>query len=136
MGCDRWVKHRLELVFKRLHPGDMILVQQTVDFATRNETDLDFKHRLLMPDGTVKHIHVVARATKAESGAIEFVGAVMDITQRIKSEETLRASEKFARGQAEALKSTLGGLANGSAPDRMGEHILRTLTQQLAAARR
>src|SRR5260370_2883568 len=133
MGCDRSVKPTLELVFKRLHPDDMILVQQTVDFATRNETELEFKHRLLMADGTVKHIRVVARATKAESGAIEFVGAVMDITQRIKSEEALRASEKLARGQVEALKSTLDALAMESAPDRLVEHILRTLTEQVAA---
>src|SRR5437016_8027065 len=86
-----------------------------------------------MPNGPVKHVHVVARATKAEPGAIEFVGAVMDITERIKSEETLRASEKVARGQSEALKSTQDALAMESAPDRLVEHVLRTLMEQFAA---
>jgi len=133
LGYDRAMKANLDLVFNRVHPEDRALVQQTINRVTRDGTDLDFEHRLLMPDGLVKHVHIVARATIVESGAIEFVGAVMDITQRIKSEETLRASEKFARGQAEALKSTLDALAMESAPDRLVEHILRTLTEQFAA---
>src|SRR5258705_1068234 len=133
LGYDRTITHNLELVLQRVHPEDRTLVQQTIDRATRDGTELDFEHRLLMPDGVVKHVHIVARATRAESGAIEFVGAVMDITQRIKSEETLRASEKFARGQAEALRSTLDALAMESAPDRLVEHILRTLTEQFGA---
>src|SRR5258708_10343610 len=110
MGYDRSVTPTLELVFKRVHPDDMVLVQKTVDFATRNETDLDFEHRLLMSDSTVKHVHVVARATKAESGAIEFVGALMDITERKRAAETLSASEQLALEQLKALKSTLAPL--------------------------
>src|SRR6266850_946654 len=133
MGYDRPMKPTLELVFERVHPDDMTLVKQTLDFATRNERDLDFEHRLLMPDGTVKHVHVVARATKADSGAIEFVGALMDITERKQAAETLRASEKLARGQVEALKSALDALATESAPDRLVEHVLRTLTEQFGA---
>src|SRR6266568_2318115 len=133
MGYDATMKPALELVLKRVHPEDVALVQQTIDRASRTGEDFDLEHRLLMPNGPVKHVHVVARATKAESGAIEFVGAVMDITERIKSEETLRASEKFARGQSEALKSTLDALATESAPDRLVEHILRTLTEQFGA---
>jgi signal transduction histidine kinase/PAS domain-containing protein len=112
MGYDRSVKPTLELVFKRVHPDDMTLVQQTVDVATRSGTDLDFEHRLLMPDGAVKHVHVVARATKAESGAIEFVGAVMDVT-KWKRAEALVAGEKrllemIARGSS--LGSVLDAL--------------------------
>src|SRR5438045_1697916 len=78
MGCDRVMKPNLDLVLERVHPEDRTVVQRMIDRATSNGTDLDFEHRLLMPDGVVKHVHVVARATKAESGSIEFVGAVMD----------------------------------------------------------
>src|SRR5258706_360863 len=83
LGYDRAMQPNLDLVFKRVHPEDRAFVQQKIDCATRNETDLDFKHRLQMPDETVKHVHVVARATKAESGAIEFGGAGIDITERV-----------------------------------------------------
>ncbi len=133
MGYDRTIKPTLELVFKRIHPEDVALVQQTIDRATRNGADLDFEHRLLMPNDAVKHVHVVARATKAESGAIEFVGALMDITERKQAAEALRSSEKLARSQVEALTRTLDALAMESAPDRLVEHVLRTITQQLGA---
>src|SRR6266478_4323542 len=63
----------------------------------------------------------------------DFTRSVMAITERVKSEETLRASAKFARGQAEALKSTLDALAMESAPERLVEHVLRTITKQLGA---
>ena len=35
-----------------------------------------------MPDGSVKHIHVLARALEPTSGDFEFVGAVTDVTER------------------------------------------------------
>lgn len=61
---------------------------------------MNFEHRLLMPDGAVKHVHIVAKAVRAESGPVEFVGAVMDITQQKRLENRLRQSEKnLAEGQ-------------------------------------
>src|SRR5438093_608547 len=53
-GYDKSVKPSLELVFKRIHPEDVPLVKQSLDRATRDETNLDFEHLLLMTDGTVK----------------------------------------------------------------------------------
>jgi PAS domain S-box-containing protein len=133
LGYDQAMEPNLDLVFKRVHPEDITLVQQTIDQVSRDGTDLDFEHRLLMPDGSIKHVHLVARGTKTESGAIEFVGAVMDVTEQRKIEQALRAAEKLARGQVEALKSALDALAMESAPDRLVEHILRTLTEQFRA---
>jgi len=48
---------------------------------------------VLMPHGSVKHLHVVARALNASSGDLEFVGAVTDLTER-KQHELLLAGEK------------------------------------------
>lgn len=90
---DPGQKPTLELVFKRIDPRDIAFVQQTLDRVTRDELDLDFEHRLLMPDGLVKHLHVVARPAKTESGEIEFVGAVMDVTERKQSQEVMRAAK-------------------------------------------
>ncbi len=92
MGVDQATKPTLELVLRRVHPEDVNLVQHTIDHATRDGTDFDFEHRLLMPDGRVKHVHVVARAVKAGSSVVEFVGAVMDITERKQAQEAMRAA--------------------------------------------
>ena len=133
LGYDRSVIPSLELVLKRVHPDDIPLMRQTLDRATREGTDLNVEHRLLMPDGSIKHLHVVGRRSPTQTGEVEFVGAVMDITERKRAAETLHASEKFARGQAEALTQTLDALARESAPDKLVEHVLRTITEQLDA---
>src|SRR6202790_5048665 len=47
-----------------------------------------------MPDGSVKHVHVVAHAARDASGELEFVGAVMDTTESKRAEKKLRRSEE------------------------------------------
>src|SRR5438876_1811633 len=124
LGYYRAMKPNLELVLERVHPEDRALVQQMIDRATGGGTDLDFEHRVLMPDGMVKYVHVVARATKAESGAIEFVGALMDVTER-KRAEVLVAGEKkllemIARGSG--LVSVLDALCRFA--EEMSDNVL------------
>jgi PAS domain S-box-containing protein len=119
LGYDGAQKPKLELVLQRVHPEDLALVQQMIEVASREETNLDFEHRLLMPDGSVKHLHVIARAVRNSSGEVEFIGAVMDVTQR-KRAEALVAGEKrllemIARGGT--LTPTLEALC------RFGEEI-------------
>jgi PAS domain S-box-containing protein len=95
MGYERGTKPTLELVFQRIHPEDTGLVQEAIDRATLDGTDLDFEHRLLLPDGAVKSVYILAHAVKDESGNIEYVGAIMDITERnLAAEEALRKSEE------------------------------------------
>src|ERR1700681_2476876 len=53
---DRSVKPTLELTFQRIHPDDRDRVQQTIDRASKARANLDFEHRLLMPDSSVKHL--------------------------------------------------------------------------------
>ncbi|MCI0534786.1 MAG: PAS domain S-box protein, partial [Verrucomicrobiales bacterium] len=107
MGYERAVKPALELVLKRVHPSDIALVQETIDRATRDLSDFDFEHRLLMPDGTVKHVHVVARATKAKFGAVEFVGAVMDVTERVQAQEATRTAKARFEGILEIAEDAI-----------------------------
>src|SRR6266853_1815124 len=97
---DRTTKPTVELVLQRVHPEDAALVKQTIERASQDGKDFDFEHRLLMRDGSVKHLDVVAHAERDKSGELEFVGAVMDITERKQAEEKLRRSEAFlAEGQ-------------------------------------
>src|SRR6266571_7166989 len=92
---DRSTKPTVELVLKRVHPQDAAFVKQTIQRASRDGRDFDFEHRLLMPDGFVKYVRVVAHAQRDESGEIEFVGAVMDVTAAKRAEEALRRSESY-----------------------------------------
>jgi PAS domain S-box-containing protein len=97
IGCDPGTKPTLALVLDRVHPEDLAFVQQTVERASRDATDLDFEHRLLLPDGAVKHIHVMAHAVRDESAILEYVGAVSDVTATRFAEEKIRQSESELR---------------------------------------
>jgi NO-binding membrane sensor protein with MHYT domain/signal transduction histidine kinase len=87
---DRTMKPTVELILQRVHPEDTSVVKQTNECASQEGKDFDHEYRLMMPDGCVKHVHVVAHAKRDESGGIEFVGAVMDVTERKQAEEALR----------------------------------------------
>jgi C4-dicarboxylate-specific signal transduction histidine kinase/ligand-binding sensor domain-containing protein len=77
---DRAVKPTLELILQRIHPDDRAFSQEIIDRASKEKADFDFEHRLLMPDGAVKRLHVKAHASQDASGNLEYVGAVMDVT--------------------------------------------------------
>ena len=87
----------IEIVLNRVHPDDDALVRQVINRATTHKEAFDFEHRLLMPDGSVKYLSVVAHPLIDKPGELQFVGAVMDITARKKSEEALRNSEQRYR---------------------------------------
>jgi PAS domain S-box-containing protein len=83
-------------VLRRVHPDDLAAVQEAIDRVTHDKADWDLDHRLLMPDGRVKYVHVVARASRHAAG-VEFIGAVMDVT------ETRRAQLQARRSRERAL---------------------------------
>src|SRR5262249_46985376 len=80
-----------ERIMERVHPEDRPLVQRVVADASRERTDFDFVHRLLMRDGSVKYVRVVGHPLmQSPSGELEFAGAITDITERIKAEQKFR----------------------------------------------
>src|SRR5437868_9105123 len=85
----------VELILQRVHPEDTALVQQTIERAAKDGKNFEHEYRLLMPDGSIKYVHVVAHALSDESDGIEFVGAVMDVTAAKQVEEALRRTESY-----------------------------------------
>jgi PAS domain-containing protein len=105
LGVDQTTKPTLELVVERTHPEDRAAVQKAVDQASGEGADYDLEHRFLMPDGSVKHVHVVARGRRDKSGNVEFIGAVVDVTDARKTERKLRRSEAYL-AEAQRLSHT------------------------------
>jgi PAS domain S-box-containing protein len=90
---DQTTKPTVELAHQRVHPEDAALVKQTIERASQDGKDFDFEYRLLMPDSSVvKHVHVVAHALSDDSGSIEFVGAVMDVTEQHQARAALETA--------------------------------------------
>src|ERR1700751_1211738 len=96
-GYDRDAKPAVEAILKRVHPDDKAMVQGQISHATSQGKDCNLEYRLLLPDDSVKYVHVVAHAMKDKTGNLEFVGAVTDITERKAAEERIRGQEAELR---------------------------------------
>jgi len=118
---DRTKRPSLELLFQRTHPGDLAAVQRTVQRASSDGNDFDHEYRLLMPDGSVKYVHAVARAVREETGGIEFVGAMTDVTIVREAERKLRRSEAYL-AEAQRLSHT----SSWAWDVRRGEFVYRS----------
>src|ERR1700676_1653476 len=72
---DRTAKPTVEAILQRIHPEDAASVKETAERASQDGKDFEHEYHLVMPDGAVKHLHVVAHAERDELGELEFVGA-------------------------------------------------------------
>ena len=112
----------LDFVVERTHPDDRGFLKRLLERVSRNRDNWEVEHRLLMPDGSIKHIHVVAHPLGEASGPLEYVGALMDIT-----------AEKHAQ---EALQQAQAELAHVTRVTTLGEltaSIAHEVNQPLAA---
>ena len=83
----------LGLVLKRTHPDDLNAVREAIDHAVKDRNDFSQEYRLVLSDGSIRHIRVVARGMTDGQGQFEYVGAVMDITAQKKANTELERSE-------------------------------------------
>jgi PAS domain S-box-containing protein len=107
-------KVSLPMILERVHPQDMPAVKEAIAAATRAE-GIDLEIRLLMPDGRIKHLHVVGKADNGEtvqnaSGHREFIGAVTDITERKTAEHKIREQEAELRQMLDFTPQLVGVL--------------------------
>jgi PAS domain S-box-containing protein len=108
LGFARETNLTLDLVFDRVHPEDRARLQQLRDRATKSGMDLDVEHRVLLPDGIIRHVHVVAHAGRDSSGSLEYAGVVRDITQRKRADderEVLSRSLQESKARLEEAQS-------------------------------
>jgi PAS domain S-box-containing protein len=85
---------RFEQFFQRIHPDDQAGLREVIETAIRDKAEWEADYRIVHPDGPVRDIHVLGHPVLNSSGhLIEFVGTVIDVTERKKAEEQRRRSE-------------------------------------------
>ena len=124
---------RFEIFFERLASEDKLRVRELFENAIRDKADFETEYRIVHPDGAIKSIQAVGHPVCDEAGNFQFVGTVIDITERKRSEEALRASEQVARGQVEALAQSLDVLATAPDPEKFIGQMLGTIGRLLDA---
>ncbi|HTI16875.1 MAG TPA: AAA family ATPase [Trinickia sp.] len=78
---------------ERIHTDDQPSLEQALDRAVRNRSRFQHEYRIVLPGGAVKHVQSVGLPDITEAGEVEFVGTVMDITERRHAEEALRSAQ-------------------------------------------
>ena len=94
---DPGTQPTVELVLQRVHPEDKAFVRQMIDRAAQGGNDFDIEHRLLMPDKRIKYLHVIAHRRSDDSGNLEFIGAVRDVTAAKIAQQKLKQDEAELR---------------------------------------
>jgi PAS domain S-box-containing protein len=83
-----------EMLRECVHPGDRSLYIEMVTKATSEKSDWNFDYRIILPDGSIKHIHAAAHPVfNGSSDLIEYIGTVMDVTERKRAEDDLRQAQ-------------------------------------------
>jgi PAS domain S-box-containing protein len=116
-----------ETVLQRYHPDDQARVREAVETAEREKAGFELDYRIIHPDGETRDIHVIGHPVLSSSGDfVEFVGTVMDITERKQAEE-----------ERERLRQAQADLAHVNRVTTMGEltaSVAHEVNQPIAAA--
>jgi PAS domain S-box-containing protein len=103
---------------RMIHPDDLARVEQGLDNSVRDMSGFEADYRIVRPDGSVRHLRSVGRPTVDQSGALEFVGSVVDVTDSCMAQERLHRSQSL--------------LAEGQKISHTGSWVLNLTTRELA----
>ncbi len=107
-----------------VHPEDLPFVEEFTNKARSEAKVGELEYRIVLPDGSVKYVHSVAHPVFDNSGnVVEYIGTIMDVTERKRAEE--------------ALRQTQADLARVSRVTTMGEltaSLAHEVNQPIAAA--
>jgi len=91
-GFDQGMAPTLEDILNRIHPDDRERAQQRS--GPHFSESYAEEYRLMLPDGTVKHLHVIGRPILDETGqVVEYIGTAIDITERKRAEADLQQAQ-------------------------------------------
>jgi PAS domain S-box-containing protein len=103
-----------ETVWRRIHPDDQKRVVEEAEHALREKRDYSSEFRIVLPDGTVKHLETISHHLfSADGDLVQIVGTNVDVTERKRTEEALRRDEAWL-AQAQRLSHTGTWVMNGT----------------------
>jgi PAS domain S-box-containing protein len=118
---------RFETFFEHTHPDDQAKIREISDIVRAEKVEFELNYRILHPSGETRDVQVVGHPVRSPSGdLVEFVGTVMDVTERKQAEE-----------ERERLRQVQADLAHLSRVTTMGEltaSLAHEIKQPITAA--
>ena len=142
--CEPTTKPTLQMVIDQTHPDDRVRLQQIIERALIERREYLAEHRVVMADGSVKYLQAVGNCARSEDpGRTVFIGAVTDVTERKRAEETLREQANLLNLTHDAIfvrdmdglitywnrgAEALYGWTAGQAEGRIARELLKTVS--------
>ncbi|WP_321817607.1 AAA family ATPase [Paraburkholderia sp. J69-2] len=115
LEMDEPPRPHMDLMLERIHPDDVDQVRRALRDAEEGASIIEVEYRVQVATGALKYLRMVARPIASASKAVEYVGALADMT------EIHQAQNALLRAQAELTHvtrvSTLGELTASLAHD-------------------
>ncbi|SPE59969.1 putative Histidine kinase [Verrucomicrobia bacterium] len=111
-----------EKTLRLIHPEDLPFVEQTLERAVLDRSNFEVDARIVRPDGAIKYLHVSGRPIALQQGELEFIGTVVDVTERRQAEEALRK-----------LQAELAHVTRVTAMGELAASIAHEINQPLGA---
>ncbi|HVI09526.1 MAG TPA: PAS domain S-box protein [Candidatus Binatia bacterium] len=99
-----------EAFLKRVHPEDRETVREVMRRAAEEKVEYEVVHRIVLPDGSLKHIHAIGHPVLSRAGGVvEFVGSAVDTTERKQAEEERERSRQMEADLARLNRVSMMG---------------------------
>jgi PAS domain S-box-containing protein len=80
----------IDRMYRGIHPDDRSRVMETYEAAQRRKSEFDAEYRIVLGDGTIKHLHTIGHPVLNESGeVVEYIGTGMDVTEQRQAQAAL-----------------------------------------------
>ncbi|MET4036086.1 PAS domain S-box-containing protein [Bradyrhizobium sp. JR7.2] len=121
---------------QRIHPDDRDRVRETVQEAVRQKADFTTEFRILLPDGTVKYLEGTSHHLfSSESALLEAMNSTVDVTERKRTEQALRESERSLRSAIDGIPGLVAVLAPNGDLEAVNRQIFEYCGQSLEELR-
>lgn len=124
-GFDPGLTITFDLIASRCHPDDVGYLSDMHHRANQAMSDLEYEHRVIMPDGQIKYLHLIAHARGGAEGRLEYIGAAQDVTQRRLGEEALA---KARQELANVTRTTSFGVLTASIAHEVNQPLAGIIT--------
>ena len=94
----------IDRMYAGIHPDDRSRVRTTYEAAQKQKSEFDAEYRIVLRDGTIKHLHTIGHPVLNQAGdVVEYIGTGIDVTEQ----KEARAALEHAFEEIKRLKDRL-----------------------------